>query len=181
MRDIAEELGIKQASLYYHFPEGKEQLFIAMAERLFHRHREGLSEALMAAGPLLRDQLHAAAAWLGSQRPVRFMGMMHADLAALSPDHKEHLDQVAYAAMFVPLRERFCAAQACGAIRPMHPDMLAGWFLWLMESLSYGESRMGAPPRDVMSNDLISMMLDGLRPRPEMAHSDFPEARLAER
>jgi AcrR family transcriptional regulator len=27
LRDIADELGIKQASLYYHFPGGKEELF----------------------------------------------------------------------------------------------------------------------------------------------------------
>ena len=46
LRDIADELGIKQASLYYHFPAGKEQIFVAMAERLFERHREGLETAL---------------------------------------------------------------------------------------------------------------------------------------
>ena len=28
----------------------------------------------------------------------------------------------------------------------MHPDMLSGSFLWLMDGLSYGETRMGAPP-----------------------------------
>ena len=42
LRDIADELGIKQASLYYHFPAGKEQLFMAMAERLFERHQRGI-------------------------------------------------------------------------------------------------------------------------------------------
>ena len=30
LRDIADALAIKQASLYYHFPEGKEQLFVAV-------------------------------------------------------------------------------------------------------------------------------------------------------
>ena len=52
LRDIADELGIKQASLYYHFPEGKEQIFVAMAERLFERHREGLEAALQDSGHL---------------------------------------------------------------------------------------------------------------------------------
>ncbi|MBK8799345.1 MAG: helix-turn-helix transcriptional regulator [Anaerolineales bacterium] len=46
LRDIADELGIKQASLYYHFPGGKEQLFLTMAERMFERHRQGIVTAL---------------------------------------------------------------------------------------------------------------------------------------
>jgi len=33
LRTIADALGMRQASLYYHFPEGKEQLFVAMATR----------------------------------------------------------------------------------------------------------------------------------------------------
>jgi hypothetical protein len=68
-------------------------------------------------------------------------------------------------AVYMPLRQAFVAAIDRGEIRPMHPDMLAGSFLWLMDGLSYGQTRMGAPPRDVMAEELISMLLDGLRPR----------------
>lgn len=170
LRDIADELGMKQASLYYHFPGGKEQLFLAMAERMFERHRQGIAAALSAGDDDLRAQLREVAAWFGSQRPLKFMGMMHADLAALSPEHKEHLAQKAHAAMFHPLRESFVAAQARGEVRPMHPDLLAGCFLWLMDGLSYGETRAGAPPRHVMAEEIISLLMDGLLPRiPEMA------------
>jgi AcrR family transcriptional regulator len=165
LRDIADELGIKQASLYYHFPGGKEQLFLAMAERMFERHRQGIMAALAAGKGDLRAQLREVAEWFGSQRPVKFMGMMHADLAALNPEHKEQLAQRAHAAMFRPLRETFVAAQVRGEIRPMHPDLLAGSFLWLMDGLNYGETRTGAPPRQVMAEDLISLLLDGLLPR----------------
>ncbi|HEY9710744.1 MAG TPA: helix-turn-helix domain-containing protein, partial [Oculatellaceae cyanobacterium] len=49
MRDIAEEVGIRQASLYYHFPS-KEQLFITVIEQVFERHRNGLQQALTGAG-----------------------------------------------------------------------------------------------------------------------------------
>ena len=51
LRDIADDLGLKQASLYYHFPEGKEQLFMTMSERLFDRHAHGLNAAMAAAEP----------------------------------------------------------------------------------------------------------------------------------
>lgn len=176
LRDIADELGIKQASLYYHFPGGKEQLFLAMAERMFERHRQGITAALEAGKGDLRAQLREVAEWFSSQRPVKFMGMMHADLAALNPEHKEQLAQRAHTAMFRPLRDTFVAAQARGEIRPMHPDLLAGSFLWLMDGLNYGETRTGAPPRQVMADDLISLLLDGLLPRVAEA---TPEPALA--
>jgi hypothetical protein len=58
--------------------------------------------------------------------------------------------------------------KSAGEIRPCHPDLLAGSFLWLMDGLSYGQTRLGAPSREVMADDLISILLDGLRPRNEL-------------
>ncbi len=165
LRDIADELGIKQASLYYHFPEGKEQIFVAMAERLFERHREGLETALHAGGTTLNAQLHAVADWFSSQPPVKILGMFHADIPALNLEHVQRLQDMARDAMYLPLRKTFVAAQERGEIRPTHPDLLAGSFLWLMDGLSYGQTRIGAPPREVMADDLISILMDGLRPR----------------
>ena len=168
LRDIADELGIKQASLYYHFPGGKEELFMAMAARLFVRHREGLAHALVDASHDLRDQLRAVAAWFSSQQPVKMLGMMHADMPSLSAEHTEQLAQMAHGALFQPLRNAFVAAADRGEIRAMHPDLLAGSFLWLMDGLSYGQTRIGAPPRAAMAEDVISMLLDGLGPRGEL-------------
>lgn len=165
LRDIADELGIKQASLYYHFPGGKEQIFVAMAERLFERHREGLEAALQAAGTTLNAQLHAVADWFSSQPPVKILGMFHADVPALNVEHVQRLQAMARDAMYLPLRKAFVAAQERGEIRLTHPDLLAGSFLWLMDGLSYGQTRIGAPPREVMADDLISILMDGLRPR----------------
>jgi len=167
LRDIADELGIKQASLYYHFPGGKEELFMAMAARLFDRHREGLTHALTEARADLRQQLRAVAAWFGSQPPVKMLGMMHADMPALNAEHTEQLAQMAHSSLFRPIRSAFVAAADRGEIRAMHPDLLAGSFLWLIDGLSYGQTRIGAPPLAAMAEDVISMILDGLRPRHE--------------
>jgi hypothetical protein len=43
--------------------------------------------------------------------------------------------------------------------------LLAGSVLWLMDGLSYGQTRIGAPPRAAMAEDMISVLMDGLRPR----------------
>ena len=76
--------------------------------------------------------------------------------------------------MFRPLRDAFTTAEARGEIRSMHPDLLAGCFLWLMDGLSYGETRTGAPPRAAMAEEVISMMLDGLLPREAARASTVP-------
>lgn len=77
-------LGIKQASLYYHFPGGKEQLFLTMAERMFERHRQGIVTALAEGEHDWRAQLREVSNWFSSQRPIKFMGMMHACILARS-------------------------------------------------------------------------------------------------
>lgn len=166
LRDIADELGIKQASLYYHFPAGKEQLFIAMTERLFERHKVGVEQAL-AMGQDLRAQLRNVARWFGSQPPLRMLAIMHADMPALEPSHVETLTQTAHSAVFYPLRRAFIAASERGEIRPVHPDMLAGSFMWLMDGLNYGLERAGAnrPSREEMADELINLLMDGLVPR----------------
>ncbi|MEZ4861841.1 MAG: TetR/AcrR family transcriptional regulator [Caldilineaceae bacterium] len=164
LRDIADALGIRQASLYYHFPEGKEQLFAAVAIRTFMRHRTGM-EAACATTTGLRAQLRAVAAWFAAQPPLNLLGMLHADMPALNAEQRTQLGRIAYDAMFTPLRQIFHAAYQQGEIRYAHPDLLAGCFLTLMDGLNHAEHQAGAPPRVVMAEEVIAIMLDGLRPR----------------
>jgi AcrR family transcriptional regulator len=166
LRDIADALGIKQASLYYHFPDGKEQLYLGVTEKVFSRHREGVCQALAMTDGNLRSQLHAVADWFASQPPMCLMGMVHADLPALTPEHTTHLERVAYEAVFQPLAETFAAAEARGEMRPHNPHLLAGSFLALMDGLTIGQSRQNAPPRWVISGEIVDILLDGLLPRP---------------
>ena len=162
LRDIADALHMKQASLYYHFPEGNEQLFIAVATRTFARHQVGMQGAIDQAGPNLRSQLQALAAWFNAQPPINLMGMMHADMPALHPAQREKLGQVAYDSMFTPLRSMFTAAQQRGEIRLVQPDLLAGFFLTLLDSLNHAVGRPGAPTRAAMTAEIVTLLLDGL-------------------
>ncbi|MEZ4674332.1 MAG: TetR/AcrR family transcriptional regulator [Caldilineaceae bacterium] len=162
LRDVADALSMKQASLYYHFPGGKEELFVAVAERAFARHQSGMQRAIDAAPPDLRSRLHAVASWFDSQPPLNLMGMMYADMPALHQTARIRLGESAYHAMFTPLRTIFQAAQRAGETRNTHPDLLAGFFLTLMDSLTHAVGRVGAPPRRTMIDEIVTMMLDGI-------------------
>ncbi len=165
LRDIADELGIRQASLYYHFPGGKEQLYIQVAERAFQRHRIGMEEAISTAGPELAAQLRAVAGWFATQPKISFAGMMHADMPALGSESAGSLSQSAYQCLFGPLRKIFIAAYDLGFSRDINPDVLAGCYLAILDGMAYSGARPGAPKRDKMLDEVISVLIDGVRVR----------------
>lgn len=166
LRDVADALEMRQASLYYHFPEGKEQLFVAVATRTFARHRQGMEAAITRVPTNVRAQLYAVAGWFASQPPLNLMGLMHADMPALSQRQRQHLSRVVYEAMFTPLRQLFLAAQARGEIRSVLPDLLAGSFLNLLDGLNYALHQEGTPPREMLVAEIITILLDGIRLQP---------------
>lgn len=162
LRDLAEALGIRQASLYYHFPAGKEQLYIEVVTRVFERHRAGMEGAIHAAAPQLREALLAAAEWLGSQPSINFLGMMHADLPVLSQEGAQRVSRAAYAAMFGPLREAFRAAQTRGEAHVDNPDLLAGFFISLMDGITFSLTQQNSLPRRVLVEAAVDLVLYGI-------------------
>lgn len=165
LRDIADSLGMRQASLYYHFPKGKEQLYVEMAERFFGRNRQGLEDAIHATPPDVAAQLHAAADWFATQPPMNLSSMMHADMPALQAENAAHLGRAAYDAMFVPLRTIFIQGATRGETRAVNPDVMAGSFLAILDGIQFSGQRPDTPSRASMLDDVISVMLDGLRKR----------------
>jgi AcrR family transcriptional regulator len=165
LRDIANALGMRQASLYYHFPEGKEQLYVEMAERMFERHRIGMEAAMASAGVELAQQLAAILHWFGSQPSINFLGIWYADMPALSDERARQLAWAAYRSIFEPLRQAFIAANQRGEARPVHPDLLAGFFLSMMDGITFSETQQSIMTRAAMETELVKLLLDGLRPR----------------
>lgn len=179
MRDIAVDVGIKQASLYYHFP-GKEELFVAVTERVFERHRIGLQQAIMNAEllpnqgvlllrcsqgePLLRSQLYASARWFISQPPIHFLSMAHTDMPLLGEENTAKLSICYAESIFEPLEQIFVQAQQRGEIRNTPPRLLAGFFLSVMESIPF-VTNPDTPPgqAEFIINQMLDVLLDGLK------------------
>lgn len=162
LRDIADALGMRQASLYYHFPEGKEQLYVAVAERVFERHRAGMEDALGAVPPRLRDQLQAVADWFGTQASINFLGMMYADLPALGEANARRVSQSAFQAMFGPLHTIFAHAQARGETRPLNPDLMAGFYIALLDGITFSLTQQDHLPRGALTREAVRLMLYGV-------------------
>jgi AcrR family transcriptional regulator len=159
LRDIAAELGMRQASLYHHAPGGKEQLYVDVTERGLARHQRELERAISAAGPDMHQQLSAVGDWLFSQPPINLARMTRSDLPALSPAHAERLSQALYQATLAVLERIFSEA---GIDRP-HPTLLAGAFLSIVESIHYAQ-RYTSMSREEMLQAMIEVLLHGLQP-----------------
>jgi AcrR family transcriptional regulator len=162
LRDIAQALNIRQASLYYHVAGGKEALFVEVLERSLARHREGLRAALAAAGNSLHDKLMAVAEWLFSQPPMDFGRMIHSDLTALSPEQAQRLERSFHEALLQPLEEIFAQAHAKGEIWSSRASLLSGMVLAMLESAHNLPEHFHAPPKQVMAAEMIEVLLKGL-------------------
>lgn len=164
MRDLAEALDMRQASLYYHAPQGKEQLFVEVTERGLARHQQGLQQALWQAGPDLQAQLEAIADWFVEQPPLKLFSMVEADMPVLSAENAQHLMQLAEEALFQPLIEAFAAAQARGETRDFKPERLAGLFLTMIEGILYtGRAYKNGPSPQQLAYEMINILLNGLK------------------
>ena len=166
MRDIADALEMRQASLYYHVPDGKEQLFVEVTERGLERHQTGLAQVIAEAEPNIAAQLTVAAQWFGSHMPMKLLSMLETDMPAISSENSQKLVYMAYQAMFMPIARLFQQAMDRGEVRQMDPNRLAGHFLSLMDGISYSATAgFAVEPIDRLIDDMIDVLLNGAYPR----------------
>lgn len=168
LRDIAAAVGLRHASLYYHVPGGKEELFIEVTQRHLAQHRHGLLAAMMEAGPNIRCQLYAAAHWFLTQPPIDLVRMSYSDMPAIAPHEAARLSEMALNALILPVADVLRAAQARGEIDHDDLGLIAGGLVGMVESLhSVTEYAFDDPDatnksRYAMAQKLIDVMLRGL-------------------
>jgi AcrR family transcriptional regulator len=164
LKDIAEALGVKQAALYYHFPKGKEQLFVEVIVRTYQQHGRGIQQVISQAENTFSARLKAIANWLLSQPPLDMARLARSDLPALAPENASKLVSLGEKYIQDPIRQVIIEAQARGEIRPIDTDIVATSIITMIETLHFVYSYKHLP-----KSSLIDMMLDilveGLRQR----------------
>jgi AcrR family transcriptional regulator len=165
LRQIGAEAGIDHSSLYHHVPKGKEQLFVEVMERIFQRHRIGITSAIQQAPADIRNQLYAVADWLLAQPPMDLVRMEHIDMLNISSTNMQHLTQTAYVSLQVPIEEALAAAQERSQIQHDDFSLISGGLVGMIESLFAVSEQVAGKSRQTMAYRLIDVLLDGLRPR----------------
>jgi AcrR family transcriptional regulator len=161
LKHIADKLGIKQASLYYHFPLGKEDLYVEVMLRHLEHRLTALAAEIERSEPTLADCLFAVGIWLIQQPPLNSERMIMSDLPELSPDKAELLGAAMGHCAFDPivalfvqyrhqLKERFQSDLG----------LLAGTFIATLESL-YTYRRYGSKTDEELVLNTIALILGG--------------------
>lgn len=163
LKDIANELGMKQASLYYHAPDGKEQLFVESLERALHKHFIGIENVLKNTNSNLDDQFLAIALWFFSQPPMDLMRMVHADMPKLPKRLANRFMEISYQSLLSPIEKIVVDAQKRGDLRSeIDETMIAGAFFSIVQSLQ--DVRQYAKQGDLaLAKDAVDLLLNGAR------------------
>lgn len=162
LRDIASPLGLSHASLYYHFPAGKQELFAEVMERNIRRHGDGLSAAMQREGESLRLKLRGSARWLLSQPPMDLIRMAQADLKALEPDAALRLMDLVYELILCRLQRTIEDARTLGEVGDCDAGLVAGGLLGMVESLHAVPVAIVGRDRFEMACYLIDIVLKGI-------------------
>ncbi|MFB2768986.1 TetR/AcrR family transcriptional regulator [Pelatocladus sp. BLCC-F211] len=133
LKDIADRLGIKQASLYYHFPGGKEDLFMEVTIRHLEQQRQGLEQIIAKMSSLeLEECLNQVAKWLLAQPPLHISRLINSDLPALPKEKADQIQSVMDSSIVPAIAELFARYQHNLRAEPFY---VAATFLAVIEPI----------------------------------------------
>ncbi|TVQ20457.1 MAG: TetR/AcrR family transcriptional regulator [Spirochaetaceae bacterium] len=186
LRDIADELGVRAASLYYHFPGGKLDMFLAVLDAAMDRYHTGLDAAIRGAGAGLEAELDAAARFFLSQPKIDFFRMLESDLEQIEPAQRAAVAMKMHQSLQGPVMDAFRRATPTGSERDSAPspadaptpELLAGSFLAIVQGIHHLRAEFDLPiTKEQMAEQMSRILAAGLRAvreAPQSADRDQP-------
>ncbi len=161
LRDIANAVGMRHASLYYYAPQGKEQLFVAVLRRSMTRHEREMTRLIAEAGDTIQSQAYALSDWLVSQPPLDLVRMVQADLREIDPTTATELSELILDSLTRPLIAALKRAQATGIVAVTDTGMAAMSLIMLLQSIHHIPLESLPAGRKVFGRTLVDMLLNG--------------------
>ncbi len=145
LRSIAAELEIKPASLYYHCPRGKTELFA----RALSSYLDGYRTELTASAGRSRfpRAVFRMADWMLEHPPIDLQRIIRTDLAHLAPEDAELVTQALHDSVLGPFVEAFEDAGGHSDARgDIDPSIAASAVVALVSGLGFQHLPAGRPP-----------------------------------
>jgi len=165
LRDIADAVNMKHASLYYYVPKGKEQLFVAVLERSLNRHKREMERLIASAGGSIHEQTYAVTDWLVSQPPIDLVRMYESDLKQIDSSESQRLATLLISSLTEPFKAAIHKANERGELSDVDPSMAAMSLITLIQSVHHIPIHSIPEGRQMFGRRLADMLLFGLLKR----------------
>lgn len=106
LKEICSALKIKPASLYYHFPQGKEQIYVEVVHKRMINFKKAIEDIGFRASSL-EQALTNFGLWYIEQPKMNMTIITDLDLNELSPKFKKIVRELVRAHVFEPLGQLF--------------------------------------------------------------------------
>lgn len=158
LQEIADSMQMKPASLYYHFPGGKEEIYVEVLRNRLEQYREQV-HAMKNNCPDLETFLKSFAHWFIQQPPMNMSLISQMDMPHLTPLAKQTVMQLVSSSIFSPLRETL--AQSSDKIKEIDLTRLVGIYISLLNGMSLAIRQGYTDPNHIVE-DFIEMMMRGI-------------------
>ncbi|MGW6695898.1 TetR/AcrR family transcriptional regulator [Rhodococcus sp. NPDC054953] len=153
---VADTVGIRKPSMYHHFPNGKEEIYAAVAFRFIADHRERITTAI-ATENTLEDKLTALAAAVAdlSAGAVSFEQRIYDTLGSVSDDTRTAVSRQYVEGVLAPVVDLFARARTDGDVAG-DPEFLMNTFLHLTRATDLTTAPEGP-------DQIVGLFLNGAR------------------
>lgn len=158
LQEIADELSIKPASLYYHFPDGKEQIYLGVLKMRLDEYRTQV-EDLLKTHPEIDDFLLAFASWYIEQPTMNMEIISQMDMPFLTPRSRKQIMELVGQSIFAPLRIAFANSQK--RLQSIDPMRMVGIYITMLNGMS-NAIKQGYVSREKLADEFVKVMLYGI-------------------
>ena len=173
MKAISDTVGIQRPSLYHHFPDGKEQLYTAVALRMIESDAARVQQALATPGGL-RARLGALALLhTDDPRKVALDQRIYDATRYVSDETRTVVSTRYVEGLLAPVNDMMADAVAAGELRDLDPSFLTSTFFGMAqvvqgipEDTAMPPDKRGGPRPEAteLAAEMVELFLSGAAP-----------------
>jgi AcrR family transcriptional regulator len=160
VQQVAARIGITKAALYYHFPQGKEEIFVELMRRHLHRLHEGLEQVIQQDGTT-RERLEAIATYIAARAPAGDVDKLRRELIHLHEAHRAALRDEFHHRIVQTIYALLRHGVEHGELRDNNSEFVTWMFLHSVCSLS-GDCPSACALPAKAPQAIVTLLLDGI-------------------